>query len=113
MLEEILGIQFIEHDSSYKGIYYSCKLSDSENIQLVSNFQDGDWTEEDYKNCPFIVELNCLKVPEEVTSKIINNVEEAVFIKAHEVETGVSLKVFGLADGQFTLIREISLKKEN
>lgn len=112
ILEDILGIQFIEHESSYTGIYYLCKLSDSQNIQLVNNFQDGDWTEEKYNNCPLIVELNYLKEPEKVVSKILNNVEEAIFIKAHEIETGVSLKVFDWADGQFKLIREISLKIE-
>jgi len=111
-LEDILEITFEERESSYKGKYFHCKLTDSQKIELGSNFEDGDWKEDKYKDYQLLLELSCLKNTAEVTSKILQNIDRSIFIKALEIQAGVSLKIYDFINGDFELVSEKSIKKK-
>lgn len=111
-LEKVLQISFHEHESSYKGIYFLCKLFDSEKIELGSNFQDGAWREEEHKECSLLLEISGFKNVEEVINKILQNISSSYFIKAIEVKTGIGLRVYNFENRKFKLISEKYLKKD-
>ena len=112
-LEHLLEIKFVEHESSYKGIYFLCQLPEFQEIELGNNFEDGDWREEKYKEYTLLLKLIGLNNVLELTNKVLRNINNSVFIKALETKYGEYLKVYDFVDGQFVLIKEVSLKKRN
>ncbi|PAD66435.1 hypothetical protein CHH83_24045 [Bacillus sp. 7586-K] len=112
-LEELLGVNFTKHESSYWGLYNLVHLSESENIKIGYNFVDDDWREEDYKDCPLILELNNLKQPEEMVDIVCNNLSYVIPLYMRVINPGVSFKDYIFENGYTKLVYEHFMKKKN
>ena len=102
---------FEEHESDYWGEYIITKLSTSEEIKVGYNYIDDDWREEDYKQCPLLIELINPQNPEEITKCICDNFRNAIPIRMRKIEPNSYVKNYIFKYGKFCVISEKYLKK--
>lgn len=112
-VEALLNVRFTKHESSYWGIYNLVLLSESEEIKLGYNYVDDDWREEDYKDCPLILELNNLQQPEEIVDVLCNNLSYVTPLYMRVINPGVSLRNYIFENGFTKLVFEHFIKKKN
>ncbi|MGN7942141.1 hypothetical protein [Virgibacillus sp. 6R] len=110
-VEALLNVRFTKHESSYWGLYNLVQLSESEEIKLGYNYVDDDWREEDYKDCPLILELNNLQQPEEIVDLLCDNLPYAIPLYMRVITPGVSLKKYIFENGHTKLVYEYFKKK--
>lgn len=111
ILESLFSTSFEEHESDYWGEYIITKLSTSEEIKVGYNYIDDDWREEDYKQCPLLIELINPQNPEEITKCICDNFRDAIPIRMMEIEPNSYVKNYIFKDGKFCMISKKYLKK--
>lgn len=110
-VEALLKVRFTKHESSYWGLYNLVQLSESEEIKLGYNYVDDDWREEDYKDCPLILELNNLQQPEEMVDVLCNNLSYVIPLYMRVINPGVSLRNYIFENGFTKLVFEHFIKK--
>jgi hypothetical protein len=111
-LSGLLQVTFTEDESSYWGIYNAAMLSPSEKIKIGSNFVDDDWTVEDRKDSPLIVDLNGLQNPEETMQLLCDSLSYLEPLNMTESQPGISSKNYVFDDGEFNLVSEHFYKKK-
>jgi len=110
-VEALLNVRFTKYESSYWGIYNLVHLSESEEIKLGYNYVDDDWREEEYKDCPLILELNNLQQPEEMVNLLCDKLSYAIPLYMRVITPGVSLKKYIFDNGQTKLVFEYFKEK--
>lgn len=105
ILEKLLNVEFIEHESSFWGIYYMSKEIDGiEDIEIKNNYVDEEWQEDEFKDCPIIIYLNGVQSDVETLNFILKKLDKsvkAVFISDVQNEY---CKKYSYLDGEKVLL---------
>jgi hypothetical protein len=107
-LTPVLGVKFSPHESSFWGEYFLGDIGDVGNIRIISNFYDGDWREEDYREYPLLLEVNEAICPNEIMMVILK-IKGIDFLYRSEVEGGEWIRRYKYESGNFHMVGETIL----
>lgn len=57
-LEKAISSDFIEHESSYYGVYYKGSMPGGEELKLYENYYDTDWHNDEFKEYAVLFEVS-------------------------------------------------------
>ncbi|MBB5020696.1 hypothetical protein HNQ59_004021 [Chitinivorax tropicus] len=100
-----LGIEFSLHESSFWGEYFRADIGGGGCIRIISNFYDGDWHKEEYRQYPLLLEINEIADPDTVMQLILR-IEGIDFLYRSEVEEKRWIRRYKYEGEKFLLIDE-------
>jgi hypothetical protein len=97
-----LGIELHPRVSSYCwGDYLTSGLDDE--FRVMPNFLDGDWTQEEFQHCTWLLEVNDNADADGILARL-TRLDGVAFIHRTEMEVGMWVKKYAYRNGQFELI---------
>ena len=88
-VEGVLGETLNPHESSYRcGAYYGLDLPHGGSITLQRNYDEfeDEWTEEEFKEIPFLLYVDGHQSPDDVREAMNQRVSNSTFLKRDELE---------------------------
>ena len=86
VIEDLLNMSMIAHDSIYRGVYYRFNSVGQENFILQNNYNDfeEEWTEKRYSKYPLLLYVNETQRSSEVAS-LLQSDNRVVRLKSQEL----------------------------
>lgn len=110
LVSEALGTNFEIHQGDYWGEYYRSEVEEGGYFRIVSNLNDGEWQEEDYKNFAWLLEVNNIKDQNGIFERISRSSHRLSFLYRSEVQARKAISRYEYRDGEFRLMESTMYK---
>jgi hypothetical protein len=108
LISQALDIRFNPHVGEFWGEYFLASAEETGRYRLVQNFRGGEWEEEEYKEYPWLFEVNAIQSPDKVF-KTLSGFPEVFFLFRTEVEAKKWSRRYIYKDASFVMTHELIL----
>ena len=86
-IEDALGVHFMQHESSYLGVYFRCGLAGEEHLVLRSNFNvvEAEWTEGNFQEFPTLLFVNESTRAKEIQAMLCSRIPRTQLLRRTNV----------------------------